>query len=438
MSNVVAIVGRPNVGKSTLFNRLTQSRSAIVDEISGVTRDRHYGDVFWGDKSFTLIDTGGFTSGSDDVFEKDIVTQIDLAIDEADVLLFLVDVSAGITDLDASIAKRLRKIGKPLLLVVNKVDNASRTLDAAEFYNLGLGEIFQISSTNGSGTGDLLDAVFENLPKPKQDDFDNQEERLPRFTIVGRPNVGKSSLTNTLLGEDRAIVNPMAGTTRDSVDRHYKAYGFDFVLVDTAGMRKKTKVHEDLEFYSVMRSIKAIENADVCLLMIDAKQGMHAQDINILGLIHKNNKGVVVIVNKWDLIEKDHTTTDAFEKVIRKKAEPFTDFPIIFTSVITKQRIHRVLEEAVEVYQRRKAKIKTSVLNDELLDLFKATPPPIYKGKMVRIKYITQLSTVFPSFAIFCNLPQYVKDPYKRFVENRLRAKFDFSGVPVNIFFRKS
>jgi len=436
MSKVVAIVGRPNVGKSTLFNRLTESKSAIVDPTSGVTRDRHYGDVIWGDKSFTLIDTGGITSKSDDAFEGDINAQVELAIEEAHVVLFLVDVSTGITDYDERISKMLRKTGKSVLLLVNKVDNGERLIEANVFYNLGMGDFFPISSTNGSGTGDLLDAVIEKMPNMQPDG--DAQERLPRFTIVGRPNVGKSSLTNTLLGEDRAIVNPLAGTTRDSVDRHYKAYGFDFVLVDTAGLRKKAKVHENIEFYSVMRSIKAIENSDVCLLMLDAQEGMQSQDINILGLAQKNNKGIVVIVNKWDLIEKNHKTTDAFERAIRKKAEPFTDFPIIFTSVLTKQRIHRVLEEAVTVYKKRAERIKTSVLNDELLPILKGTPPPIHKGKVVNIKYITQLSTKYPSFAFFCNLPQYIKDPYKRFVENRLRERFDFNGVPINIFFRKS
>ncbi len=438
MSKIVAIVGRPNVGKSTLFNRLTESRSAIVDPTSGVTRDRHYGEVIWGDKSFTLIDTGGMITGSDDVFEQEINAQVELAIEEAAVILFLVDVNSGITDLDQKISKKLRKASKPVILVVNKVDNASRRLDASEFYNLGRGDFFMLSSTNGSGTGDLLDQVIKNLPSIAVDSFDKDEQRLPRFTVVGRPNVGKSSLTNVLLGEDRAIVNPKAGTTRDSVDRRYKAYGFDFFLVDTAGLRKKAKVRENIEFYSVMRSIKAIENSDVCILMIDAEIGIHAQDINILGLIQKNNKGVILVVNKWDLIEKDHTTTLAFEEKIREKTAPFTDYPIVFTSVLTKQRIHKVLEQAVDVFQRRKVKIKTSSLNEEVLPILKNAPPPMYKGKVVNIKFITQLSTPYPSFGVFCNLPQYVRDPYKRFVENKMRKTFDFSGVPINLFFRKS
>lgn len=434
MSYIVAIVGRPNVGKSTLFNRLTESRAAIVNETSGVTRDRHYGTCIWGDKSFSVIDTGGFTSGSDDIFEGEINKQVENAIEESDLVLFMVDVSTGITDYDERIAKMLRKKGKNTLVVVNKVDNSNRVLEANNFYSLGLKELFAVSATNGSGTGDLLDEVTSKITKAKE----NEEEiELPKFTIVGKPNVGKSSLTNVLLGHERAIVTPRAGTTRDSIDMRYNAYGFDFILVDTAGLRKKSKVVEDLEFYSVMRTIRSIEQADICILMVDAVDGMQSQDINILSLVQKNNKGLVVVVNKWDLVEKDHTTSEKYEALIYKKAAPFTDFPIIFTSVINKQRIHKVLEETVKVYENRKKRIKTSKLNEVLLPLLKNTPPPIYKGKTVSIKYITQLPNPYPAFAIFCNLPQYVKDPYKRFVENRMRSLFDFKGVPIKIYFRK-
>ena len=434
MSYIVAIVGRPNVGKSTLFNRLTESRAAIVNETSGVTRDRHYGTCIWGDKSFSVIDTGGFTSGSDDIFEGEINKQVENAIEESDLVLFMVDVSTGITDYDERIAKMLRKKGKNTLVVVNKVDNSNRVLEANNFYSLGLKELFAVSATNGSGTGELLDEITSKITKAKE----NEEEiELPKFTIVGKPNVGKSSLTNVLLGHERAIVTPRAGTTRDSIDMRYNAYGFDFILVDTAGLRKKSKVVEDLEFYSVMRTIRSIEQADVCILMLDAVDGMQSQDINILSLVQKNNKGLVVVVNKWDLVERDHTTSEKYEAQIYKKAAPFTDFPIIFTSVINKQRIHKVLEETVKVYENRKKRIKTSKLNELLLPLLKNTPPPVYKGKTVSIKYVTQLPNPYPAFAIFCNLPQYIKDPYKRFVENRMRSLFDFKGVPIKIYFRK-
>jgi GTP-binding protein len=433
MSRIVAIVGRPNVGKSTLFNRLIDSREAIVDEISGVTRDRNYGMSHWNGMDFSVIDTGGYVQNSDDIFEEEINKQVLLAIEESDLILFMVDVTCGIHDLDTSVASLLRRVDKKVIVVVNKVDNGERLMDATEFYNLGLGEYFPLSSMNGSGTGELLDEVVKNLP---------QEEpglipELPRIAIVGRPNVGKSSLVNSLLGEERNIVTPVAGTTRDSIYTRYNKFQHDFLLVDTAGLRKKGKVSEDIEFYSVMRAVKTIENSDICLLLIDATRGIEAQDLNIMSLIQKNNKGMIVLVNKWDLIEKENNTTIQFEKDIREKTAPFTDYPILFISAINKQRIHKVLELVAQVNQNRNRKISTSVLNEVMLQVVKNNPPPALKGKYVKIKYITQLPIHTPAFAFFCNLPQYVKDPYKRYLENRMREKFEFTGVPIRIFFRK-
>lgn len=431
--SIVAIVGRPNVGKSTFFNRLIQRREAIVDAVSGVTRDRHYGKSDWNGKEFSLIDTGGYVRGSDDIFEAEIDKQVELAIDEADAIIFMVDVEVGVTGMDEDVASLLRKVEKPVFLVVNKVDNSSRVDDAVEFYSLGLGEYFTIASINGSGTGDLLDALVKVLP----DKEEKEEETLPRFAVVGRPNAGKSSFINALIGEDRYIVTDIAGTTRDSIDTRYNRFGFEFNLVDTAGIRRKSKVKEDLEFYSVMRSIRAIEHCDVCLLVLDATRGFDGQDQNIFWLAERNRKGVVVLVNKWDLVEKDHKSVKEYEKIIRKEMEPFTDVPIVFMSALTKQRIYKAIETAVEVYNNRSKKIKTRELNDVLLPIIEGNPPPAYKGKYVKIKFITQLPTPQPQFAFFCNLPQYVKDPYKRFLENKLREHFDFHGVPVTVYMRK-
>jgi GTP-binding protein len=433
MSRIVAIVGRPNVGKSTLFNRLTDSREAIVDEASGVTRDRNYGVANWNGVDFSVIDTGGYVQNSDDIFEEEINKQVLLAIEEADVILFMVDVTTGIHDLDSAVASMLRKIDKKVIIVVNKVDNNERLIDATEFYALGLGDYYPLSSINGSGTGDLLDEVVKNLPKDEQEIL----PELPRVAIVGRPNVGKSSLVNSLLGEERNIVTPLAGTTRDSIYTRYNKYQHDFLLVDTAGLRKKGKVSEDIEFYSVMRAVKTIENSDICLLLLDATRGLESQDMNIFSLIQKNNKGLIVLVNKWDLIEKDNNSTIRIENEIREKTAPFTDYPILFISAINKQRIHKVLELIESVNQNRNRKISTSELNEVMLEIVKNSPPPSLKGKYVKIKYATQLPVYTPTFAFFCNLPQYVKDPYKRFLENRLREKFDFTGVPIRIFFRK-
>jgi GTP-binding protein len=432
MGNIVAIVGRPNVGKSTLFNRLTESRSAIVHETSGVTRDRHYGKSVWNGIEFSVIDTGGYVMNSDDIFEEEIRKQVRLAMEEADHILFLVDVSNGITDLDASISGMLRKTKKPVFLVVNKVDNYERSLESHEFYSLGLGEIYPVSSLTGSGTGDMLDALVKTFLK----ETNKEEEELPRFAIIGRPNVGKSSLINALLGEERNIVTPIAGTTRDSVHTRYNKFGHDFYLIDTAGLRKKTKVSENLEFYSVMRSIRAIEYSDVCLLLLDAERGIEAQDMNIFNLVIKNRKGVVILVNKWDLIEKDHKSTLYFEKDIKKRMEPFTDVPVIFTSALTLQRIHKVLETAMEVYKNRMQRIPTHKLNEVMLKAIEEMHPPALKGKFIKIKYVQQLPTHAPTFAFYCNLPQYIKDPYKRYLENRLRENFNFSGVPLQLFFR--
>ena len=434
MGNIVAIVGRPNVGKSTFFNRLTESRQAIVDEVSGVTRDRHYGKVIWNGQEFSIIDTGGYVTNSDDVLEEEIRKQVLLAIEEADVVLFLVDVISGITDLDQTIAEMLRKIDKPVVLVVNKVDNANRLYDASVFYGLGLGDYFALSSINGSGTGELLDkltSVFQKLPE------EEEEEEIPRIAVVGRPNVGKSSLVNALIGQERNIVTPVSGTTRDSIHTRYSKYNHDFFLVDTAGLRKKGKVKEDLEFYSVMRSVRAIEYSDVCLLLIDATIGIESQDVNIFHLIERNRKGVVVLVNKWDLVDKETQTMKKFEEGIKKRLEPFVDVPILFISALTKQRIHKALELATEVYTNRRVRVPTSKLNEVMQKAIELNHPPAVKGKYIRIKYVTQLPTHAPAFAFYCNLPQYIREPYKRYLENQLREHFNFTGVPIRIFMRK-
>ncbi|MGM0666111.1 MAG: ribosome biogenesis GTPase Der [Bacteroidota bacterium] len=433
MNTIVAIVGRPNVGKSTLFNRLTETRQAIVDEMSGVTRDRHYGKAEWNGKIFSVIDTGGYVSNSDDVFESEINRQVEIAIDEAALILFMVDVVTGLTDLDMSVARMLRRSGKNVIPVVNKVDNNSRLHDAAEFYKLGLGDYFAISSINGSGTGELLDRIVSKLPDEKAE----QDDSLPRISVVGRPNVGKSSLLNSLVGEERNIVTPVAGTTRDSIFIRYKKFDQDFLLIDTAGLRKKAKVREDVEFYSTLRAVRAIENSDVCLLMIDATIGIEAQDLYIMNIILSNNKGMMMLVNKWDIAEKDSNSARHIEEKIRAKTSPFTDYPILFISAINKQRIHRVINEAMRVHNNRMKKISTSSLNNYLLPLIEKNPPPSNKGKYIKIKYISQLPTFYPSFAFFCNHPQYIKEPYKRYLENRLREKYEFSGVPIKIFFRK-
>lgn len=432
MSNIVAIVGRPNVGKSTLYNRLTETRKAIVDDFSGVTRDRHYGVAEWTDKHFTVIDTGGYVAHSDDVFEAAIREQVMIAIEEATVILFMVDVVTGITDLDDDIAKLLRRSSKPVFVVVNKVDNNQRLNDASIFYSLGLGDIYPLSSMSGSGTGELLDEVIKHFEEEPEED-----NQLPKYAIVGRPNVGKSSLINALIGKERNIVTPIAGTTRDSIHIHYNQFGHEFMLIDTAGLRKKTKVKENIEFYSVMRTIKALEEADVVILMIDAVEGIESQDINIFHLAEKNKKGIVILVNKWDLIEKNTKTTAVFEEQIRDKIAPFSDVPIVFTSVVEKQRIYKSLEAASQVYKNKLKKIPTSKLNDVMLPIIENFPPPAVKGKYVKIKYVTQINATSPMFAFFCNLPQYVKEPYKRFIENKLRENFDFSGVPIQIYFRQ-
>lgn len=432
MSNIVAIVGRPNVGKSTLFNRLVQRRDAIVDSVSGVTRDRHYGKSDWNGKEFSVIDTGGYAVGSDDIFEEEIRKQVNLAIEESDVIVFVVDVEEGITPMDTEVANLLRKVKKPIFMVVNKVDNSMREDDALEFYNLGLGEFFTISSINGSGTGDLLDAVVKDLENEIE-----VEEELPRFAVVGRPNAGKSSFINSLIGVERNIVTNIAGTTRDSIDTKYNRFGFDFNLVDTAGIRKKSKVKEDLEFYSVMRAVRSIEHCDVAVIVVDATRGFEGQDENIFWLAEKNKKGVVILVNKWDLIEKETNTMRDFEAQVRQEIAPFTDVPIIFTSVLTKQRIFKAIETAVEVYENRKKRIPTSKLNEAMLEIVKQYTPPAYKGKFVKIKYCMQLPTPTPQFVFFCNLPQYIREPYKRFVENKLRELYDFKGVPIVIYFRQ-
>ncbi len=434
--SLVAIVGRPNVGKSTLFNRLVGMRQAIVDDTAGVTRDRHYGRCEWCGREFSVVDTGGYTTNSDDVFEAAIRSQVQIAIDEADVVLFLVEAATGITDYDAEIADVLRRSRKPVILCVNKVDTGEKMYDAYQFYSLGLGEIYSISAANGSGTGDLLDAVVAALPavsEPEEDPYAG----LPRIAIVGKPNVGKSSLTNALLGQERNIVTPVAGTTRDAIETHYNKFGHEFMLVDTAGIRRKAKVHEDLEFYSVMRSIRAIEHADVCILMIDATSGMEAQDMSIFNLIVKNRKGCVIVVNKWDLFIKDSNTLRDYTAALKERLAPFNDVPVIFTSVVKMQRIQDVLDAATQVYANYSQKIPTARLNEALLPVIEETPPPAWKGKYVKVKYITQLPTAFPAFAFFCNLPQYIKDPYKRFLENQLRKHFNLTGCPVQIYCRQ-
>ena len=435
MNTIVAIVGRPNVGKSTLFNRLVQRREAIVDSVSGVTRDRHYGKSDWNGKEFSVIDTGGYIVASDDIFEGEIRKQVQLAIEESDIIVFVVDVEDGITPMDSEVAKILRKVKKPIFIAVNKVDNAMRVADAVEFYNLGLGDYHTISSINGSGTGDILDAIVAKIPEAEE--VDTEKEELPRFAVVGRPNAGKSSFINALIGEDRNIVTNIAGTTRDSIDTKYNRFGFDFNLVDTAGIRKKSKVKEDLEFYSVMRAVRTIEYSDVVILMVDATRGFESQDQNIFWLADKNRKGVIILINKWDLVEKETNTMRDFEAQVRRQIAPFTDVPIIFTSVLTKQRLLKSIETAVEVFENRKRRIPTSKLNETMLEIVQQNSPPATKGKYVKIKYCMQLPTPTPQFAFFSNLPQYVKEPYKRYVENQLREHYNFSGVPITIYFRQ-
>lgn len=433
MSAIVAIVGRPNVGKSTFFNRLIKRREAIVDAVSGVTRDRHYGKTDWNGVEFSVIDTGGYLAGGDDTFQKEIDKQVNLAIDEADAIIFMVNVEDGLTGMDESVAALLRKSKKPVFVVVNKVDSNNRRDDAHEFYALGFEHLFSISSINGSGTGDLLDELVKSLPEKEQ----KEEENLPRFAVVGRPNAGKSSFINALIGEHRYIVTDIAGTTRDAIDTRYNRFGFEFNLVDTAGIRRKSKVKEDLEFYSVMRSIRAIEHSDVCILMLDATRGFESQDANIFWLAQRNRKGIVILVNKWDLVEKENNTAKAYEAAIRKEIEPFTDVPIIFVSALNKQRIYKAIETAVEVYNNRTKRIPTRQLNEVMLPIIENYPPPAIKGKYVKIKFCTQLPTPMPQFAFFANLPQYVKDPYRRFIENKLRENFDFKGVPIDVYFRQ-
>lgn len=437
MSKLVAIVGRPNVGKSTLFNRLTGTRQAIVSDEAGTTRDRQYGKCEWGKQEFSIVDTGGWVVNSDDVFEGEIRKQVTLATEEADVILFVVDIKNGITDLDAEVASILRRTNMPVILCANKTDNNEDRYTAAEFYKLGLGDPFCISAITGSGTGDLLDLIIEKLGK--DDNGNEAEDDIPRFSVVGRPNAGKSSIINAFLGEDRNIVTNIAGTTRDSILTRYTKFGFDFYLVDTAGIRRKNKVTEDLEFYSVMRAIRSIENSDVCILMIDATRGIESQDLNIVQIIQKNCKSIVVVVNKWDLVEdKSNTAIRHFEEAIRNRMAPFVDFPIIFASALTKQRIFKVLETAKEVYVDRKRRISTSKLNEEMLPLIEAYPPPSIKGKYIKIKYCAQLpNTQVPSFVFYANLPQYVKEPYRRFLENKIRERWNFTGTPINIFIRQ-
>lgn len=434
MGNLVAIVGRPNVGKSTFFNRLVGWRHAIVDEVAGVTRDRIYGKSDWNGKEFSVIDTGGWVENSDDIFEEEIRKQVLIAIDEADVITFLVDAQEGITDMDITVAEILRRTAKPVYLVANKVDNNAIRMQAAEFYSLGLGDPWCVSSINGSGTGDLLDDMLKHFT---DGDEAAEQNEVPRIAVVGRPNVGKSSLINTFIGEERNIVTPLAGTTRDAIDTHYRKFGHDFIIVDTAGLRRKTKVKEDLEFYSVMRSIRAIESSDVCLLLVDATQGIERQDMNIFSLIVRNKKGLVLVVNKWDLVEKNNKTVDEYTKLIKERIAPFNDVPIVFASALTKQRVYKVIEAAMQVYENRKRRIPTSELNNFLQETLQIKEPPVYKGKLVKIKYATQLPTKTPQFAFFCNLPQYIKDPYKRFIENRLRERYNLTGVPIQIYFRE-
>lgn len=431
-NNIVAIVGRPNVGKSTLYNRLIGQRQAIIDDVSGVTRDRQYGSSFWNGKTFTVVDTGGFVRDSNDVFESAIRMQVKIAMDEAAVIIFMVDVTTGITDLDEQVAQMLRRTDKSVILAVNKVDNHARLLAANEFWSLGFEETFFLSSITGSGSGELLDAVTEQLEEENE-----EESHLPKFAILGQPNVGKSSLTNALLGEERNIVTDIAGTTRDSIHSKYSKFGKEFLLIDTAGMRKKSKVHEDLEFYSVMRAIKALEEADVCVLMVDAQTGIEAQDMAIFRLAQKRNKGILILVNKWDLLEKETNTARDYEKELKKRIAPFNDVPIIFISALEKTRIFKAVEVALEVYENRSRKIKTSELNDIMLEAIERYPPPVHRGRLVKIKYVTQLPTYYPAFAFFCNNPKHVKENYKNFLENQLRKNYNFTGVPIGIFFRK-
>ena len=433
MSAIVAVVGRPNVGKSTFFNRLIKRREAIVDAVSGVTRDRHYGKTDWNGVSFSVIDTGGYLAGGDDSFEKEINKQVALAIDEADAIIFMVNVEEGLTGMDEAVAEMLRKCHKPILVAVNKVDSNNRRNDMHEFYALGFEHLYALSSVNGSGTGELLDDLVALLPVKEP----QEENTLPRFAVVGRPNAGKSSFINALIGEDRYIVTDIAGTTRDAIDTKYNRFGFEFNLVDTAGIRRKSKVKEDLEFYSVMRSIRAIEHSDVCILMLDATRGFESQDANIFWLAQRNRKGIVILVNKWDLVEKENNTAKQYEAVIRKEIEPFTDVPILFVSALNKQRIYKAIETAVAVYNNRTKRIPTRKLNEVMLPIIENYPPPAIKGKYIKIKFCTQLPTPMPQFAFFANLPQYVKDPYRRFIENKLRENFDFNGVPIDVYFRQ-
>ena len=433
MNAIVAVVGRPNVGKSTFFNRLIKRREAIVDAVSGVTRDRHYGKTDWNGVSFSVIDTGGYLAGGDDSFEKEINKQVALAIDEADAIIFMVNVEEGLTGMDEAVAEMLRKCHKPILVAVNKVDSNNRRNDMHEFYALGFEHLYALSSVNGSGTGELLDDLVALLPVKEQ----QEENTLPRFAVVGRPNAGKSSFINALIGEDRYIVTDIAGTTRDAIDTKYNRFGFEFNLVDTAGIRRKAKVKEDLEFYSVMRSIRAIEHSDVCILMLDATRGFESQDANIFWLAQRNRKGIVILVNKWDLVEKENNTAKQYEAAIRKEIEPFTDVPILFVSALNKQRIYKAIETAVAVYNNRTKRIPTRKLNEVMLPIIENYPPPAIKGKYVKIKFCTQLPTPMPQFAFFANLPQYVKDPYRRFIENKLRENFDFNGVPIDVYFRQ-
>ena len=433
MSNIVAIVGRPNVGKSTLFNRLTQSRQAITDEQSGVTRDRHYGKSEWGGKEFSVIDTGGYITGSEDIFEGEIRKQVELAIEEANVILFIVDAKEGITEMDSAVVHLLRKTAKKVLLVVNKTDNSQLLEEAVEFYNLGLGNYFPISSISGSCTGDLLDELILHF----EDKSEIEELDIPKFAIIGRPNVGKSSFVNSLIGKEQNIVTDIAGTTRDSLNTRFNKFGLDFYLVVTAGVRKKKKVHENLEFYSVMRAVRAIEHSDVCIIMIDATRGFESQDQRIFHIADRNKKGIVILVNKWDAIKKDTNTTKKFEEQIQKQIAPFTDIPILFVSALEKQRLLKGLETAIEVYKNRSQKISTSDLNERMLEIIEKNPPPATKGKYIKIKYCTMLPTNTPTFAFFANLPQYIKETYKRFLENKIREIYDFSGVPITIYFRQ-
>ncbi|MBR4620753.1 MAG: ribosome biogenesis GTPase Der [Salinivirgaceae bacterium] len=434
MANIVAIVGRPNVGKSTLFNRMVESRQAITDATAGVTRDRHYGKCEWGGLEFSVIDTGGYVTNSDDIFEGEIRKQVKLAVDEADVILFLTDVTGGVTDLDDDVAELLRKSRKPVVVAVNKVDNIDRQYLTGEFYSLGLGEIYAISAINGSGTGDLLDAIVAKFDRNKPA---NETRDLPNIAVVGRPNAGKSSFINALLEQDRNIVTDIAGTTRDSINTVYNKFGFEFNIIDTAGLRKKNKVEENLEFYSVMRAIRTIEESDVCFLIIDATLGLESQDLNIFSLIVKNRKGVVILINKWDLIEKEKNTMEEYEAAVKAKLAPFNDVPVLFISALTKQRVFKAVETAMQVYKNRKQKISTAKLNEVMLAAIDNYPPPTVKGKYIRIKYVTQLPTPSPQFAFFCNLPQYIRDPYRRYLENKMRENFDLQGVPVQIYFRE-